>query len=75
MRTGMDRQRTKLAFLGFLLGTLIGTGINYLYMLVHNLVSHWTGREPVHGSWWSWLPLPLIFGLSLAINMTRQGRD
>ena len=65
----MDRQVVERAVIGFLVGGVMGLGFNYLFMWLFNLISSWIGREPVQFTWQSGIPLALLMGLSLAINM------
>ena len=65
----MDGQRFERALIGFLVGGLAGAGMSYLFMWIFNKVSIWMGREPVQITWASVLPLAILFGLSMAINM------
>jgi FtsH-binding integral membrane protein len=65
----VDTQKIERAVLGFLVGGLIGSGLSYLGLLFFNWLSPRLGREPVEITAWSVLPLGLLIGLSIAINM------
>jgi hypothetical protein len=65
----MDKQRIERALIGFLVGGLMGLGMNYLGLLLFNKIASWLGRDPVQVTLMSGIPLAIIFGLSMAINM------
>ena len=65
----MDTQRVERALIGFLVGGMMGAGFSFLFMWIYNQIIPWIGREPVQITWQNALPLALIMGLSMAINM------
>ena len=67
--TNMEGQRLERALIGFLVGGVMGLGLNYLFLIVTNLFLTWAGKDPVRVTWTSGIPLAIIFGLSMAINM------
>lgn len=67
----MDGQRLERALIGFLVGGVMGLGFNYLFLIVTNVILNWMNRDLIRVTWTSGIPLAIIFGLSMAINMAR----
>ena len=65
----MDGQRIERALIGFVVGAGLGLGLNYLVLLLWNWLNTLMNRDPVQVTWTSGIPLAIIFGLSMAINM------
>jgi hypothetical protein len=67
----MDRNARVRALLGFVIGALLGTAIS----LGGEWIGYWLmvrrGQPPHPIQWWDALPLAIIMGLALAINMYR----
>ena len=62
-----ERERNKLALLGFIVGFAFGSGLNYLFLLLQNWLSqYWSSVEPVEITFRSVLPLGIVMGLSMA---------
>jgi hypothetical protein len=72
MGLSMSRVQLVRAVLAFLTGGLLGIGGSSVAMLIYNQVLVWTGREPVTITWASVLPLGILVGVSMAINMTNH---
>lgn len=49
----------------------MGLGFNYLFLIVTNVILNWMNRDLIRVTWTSGIPLAIIFGLSMAINMAR----
>ncbi len=60
------------AVIGFLAGGFLGVGVSCVAMLLYNQILTWTGRAPVTITWTSVLPLGILVGVSMAINMTNR---
>jgi len=57
---------------GFLMGSFLGFMITCAALLIYNLVCKWwLGCAPVPLAWWNLIPLPLIFGISMSINIAK----
>jgi predicted lysophospholipase L1 biosynthesis ABC-type transport system permease subunit len=65
----MDHQKGLRALIGFVVGSLLGYGMNYLFLWVWNKAALWLDREPTPQTWTSGIGLAIIFGLVMAINM------
>jgi hypothetical protein len=65
----MDRQKGTRALIGFIVGGLLGYGMNYAFLWLWNKIAILIHREPTPVTWTSGIALAIIFGLSLAINM------
>ena len=65
----MDRQRGFRALIGFIVGALLGYGMNYAFLWLWNKAALWLDREPTPLTWTSGIALGIIFGLAMAINM------
>jgi hypothetical protein len=65
----MHNQTLERALIGFLVGGVMGYGFSYLFLFITNQISNWLGREPVQITWTSGLPLGILMGLAMAINM------
>lgn len=65
----MDRHRGTRALIGFIVGALLGYGMNYAFLWLWNKAAGWMNREPTPVTWTSGIAMAIIFGLSLAINM------
>ncbi len=62
-----ERERNKLALFGLIVGFAIGSGLNYLFLLLHNWLSQfWSYLEPAEITFRSVLPLGIVLGLSMA---------
>jgi len=73
MATMEDRERNKSALLGFIVGFILGCGMNYLTLLLQNWLSQfWGFVEPVEITFRSVLPLGIVMGLSMAAAMWSQ---
>jgi hypothetical protein len=55
---------------GFLLGALLGVGLNYAMMSLNNFVCRWAGCPQYAMTWCNALPLPILLGISLAYWVT-----
>ena len=56
-----DRERNKAALLGFIVGFIFGCGMNYLILLLQNLLSQfWGFVEPVEITFRSVLPFGIV---------------
>jgi hypothetical protein len=67
----MDIDRFERALIGFLIGGLMGYGINFLFVWIWNQIAIRIGQEPIPVTWSSGVVLALLLGLSMAINMAR----
>jgi hypothetical protein len=67
----MDREAPVRALIGFVMGALMGAVLSLGGAWLLNLLMVWRGLEPRVIHWWDALPLAVILGLSLAINMYR----
>ena len=68
-----DRERNKSALLGFIVGFILGCGMNYLALLLQNWLSQfWGFVEPVEITFRRVLPLGIVMGLSMAAAMWSQ---
>ena len=66
----MDKDQTREhALIGFLVGGALGYGLSYLFGLITNLINGWLNRAPIQFTWKSGLPLAILMGLALAINI------
>lgn len=65
----MDKQKAERAVIGLLVGGLLGSSLSFLGLKLFNWLSSRLGREPVEITIWSLLPMGVLVGLSLAINM------
>jgi len=73
MATMEDRERNKSALLGFIVGFILGCGMNYLALLLQNWLSQfWGFVEPVEITFRRVLPLGIVMGLSMAAAMWSQ---
>jgi hypothetical protein len=57
------------ALIGFVVGFIMGYGLNYLALIFYNWLCQWTGKEPFTFTFWSAFPLGILVALSMAINM------
>ncbi|HEX2996202.1 MAG TPA: hypothetical protein VHP14_15355 [Anaerolineales bacterium] len=64
-----DKERTKQAFIGLVVGFISGCGLNYIFLLFQNWFSTWTTLKPVQVTLWNVLPLGILMGLSMAAVM------
>ncbi len=60
------------AVIGFLAGGFLGVGVSCVGMLLYNQLVVWTGHAPLAITWSSVLPLGILVGVSMAINMTNR---
>ncbi len=65
----MTENRLKWILLAFLIGAGMGAGLSVLMMVVYNRILLWTGGSAVKITRLEVLPLALLIGLSMAINM------
>ncbi len=62
-----EKERNKLALLGLIVGFILGSGLNYLFLLLQNWLSQfWGGIEPVKITFRSVIPFGILMGLSMA---------
>lgn len=64
-----DKERTKQAVIGLVVGFISGCSLNYILLLLQNWLSTWTAMKPVEITFWKVLPLGILMGLSLAALM------
>ena len=66
---GQDKDALLRALIGFIIGALLGAAMSLGGMWLWNWAMEKMGKplNPIH--WWDALPLAIILGLSLAINM------
>lgn len=65
----LDRDKIERVLIGLLIGFVAGCGIDYLGLVVFNWLCQWIDKEPVKVTFWSILPLGVLLGLSMAVNM------
>jgi hypothetical protein len=51
---------------GFLIGTFAGAVIELVLIVLYNLLCRWRGSDVFVADWWMLIPLPLVFGTSMA---------
>jgi ABC-type uncharacterized transport system permease subunit len=62
-----EKERNKLALLGLIVGFILGSGLNYLLLLLQNWLSQfWSHLEPVEITLRNVIPLGVLMGLSMA---------
>ena len=65
-----EKERNKLALLGLIVGFILGSGLNYLFLLLQNWLSqYWNVLKPVEITFRSVLPFGIVMGLSMAAAM------
>lgn len=65
-----EKARNKLALLGLIVGFILGSGLNYLFLLLQNWLSqYWNILKPVEITFRSVLPFGIVMGLSMAAAM------
>jgi len=65
-----EKERNKLALLGLIVGFILGSGLNYLFLLLQNWLSqYWNILKPVEITFRSVLPFGIVMGLSMAAAM------
>jgi hypothetical protein len=67
----MDRNARIRALIGFVIGALMGTAISLGGEWFRNWLMFRRGQPPYPIQWWDALPLAIIMGLALALNMYR----
>ena len=67
-----DKERAKLALFGFIIGFILGSGLNYLGLLLQNWLSQSTVLKPVEITFGNVLPFGIIMGLAMAAAMWSQ---
>jgi hypothetical protein len=67
----MDRNARLRALIGFVIGALMGAAISLAGEWFGNWLMVRRGLLPHPIQWWDALPLAIIIGLALAINMYR----
>jgi len=66
----MIKKRSKLELTtGFMMGFVSGISIEFVIFFLYKTISHWMKWNPLHVSWWYFLPLPIIFGGIMAISI------
>jgi len=55
---------------GFVLGALLGVGLNYAVMALNNFVCRWAACPQVSMTWCNAIPLPLLLGFAMAYWVT-----
>lgn len=68
----MRTNRTGWALFGFLVGLGLGSGFGYLALLLYNLVLRWLDKPSIAITWGQVLPLGILMGLGIAINMVNN---
>ena len=55
---------------GFLMGAFFGFMITGVILVLYNLTCRWwLGCDDIPLAWWNAIPLPLILGISMSINI------
>jgi hypothetical protein len=65
----MERNARLRALIGFVIGAIMGSAISLVGEWFRNWVMVRRGLSPHPIQWWDALPLAIIVGLALAINM------
>ena len=68
----MDKEITKRAWIGLIVGFISGCGVNYLLLLLQNWLSTWTSVKSVEITFWNILPFGIVMGLS-TVAIMRSG--
>jgi hypothetical protein len=65
----MKNHRAVWALSGFLAGLITGSGMCYLFLRLYNLACPLLRTSPIVITWGVVLPLGILIGLALALNM------
>lgn len=55
---------------GFIVGALLGVGLNYAFMALNNFMCRWADCMEFSMTWCNAIPLPLLLGFSMAYWVT-----
>ncbi len=65
----MENNRAVWAVVGFIIGAVAGSGLSYLLLLLTNVFSRLLDKPLIRITWGQVLPLGILIGLALALNM------
>ena len=58
---------------GFVMGAVFGFTLDVVILVVYNLVCRGLGCRLIGFTWWNAIPLPLLFGILMAIAIGNLG--
>ncbi|MGC9358218.1 MAG: hypothetical protein ACP5GX_10130 [Anaerolineae bacterium] len=65
----MNKQESIEYLTGFIMGAILGMVLNCVGIELYRWVYAWMGRPPPDPTWWSMIPLPLLLGVGMAIQI------
>lgn len=68
----MNTRNTIEYLTGFLMGAILGMVFNWVGIELFRWVCNWLGCPPPTPTWWNMIPLPLLMGLAMAIQIAHS---
>lgn len=68
----MNKQDSIEYLTGFIMGVIPGIVLDYVGVALYRWVCNWLGYPPPNPSWWIMIPLPLLMGLAMAIEIANM---